>query len=916
MLTIEEPAGSSASLSFKRTSLLELPKLDNYKQISTGGVSTGAFTLAIKIDGTLWSWGTGAYGQLGQDTSVVVTTPTQVGSESNWLKVSAGFKTAFGIKSDKSLWIWGEDIRAVIAGSSTTTYYTPARFDSNKYKDISAGYDFAVAIRDDGTLWAWGKGDGYSYRLGTGDTNNYAQPVQIGSDADWRAVACAWEHCIATKSDGSLYGWGSDGGRLCLSTTPTNRTVPTKLRDPSWSHIAVGQNSSYAIEQNGTLLACSSSNTYGELGSSTTAKNLLYDGNWSTVSAGEAHALALKKDGTLWAWGRNHKGQVGTQEDNTSAIRQVGVASNWGVISAGLYQSFAQNSEGEFWAWGANDYYQLGLDYPFDKARPTLLNSTNEWDVIASGGQSTLAIKHDGTLWAWGLNQDGQLGIGNTIAQYTPVQVVEPGPWKSVAVGKHHVLAIKRDGTLWSWGGNGNGELGQGDTVGRTVPTQVGTLASWKKCAAGEVASACLYDSNSTLTMLYTWGKEDANILGRDLNTNANANANVIPATVVNSGLNWTDIAVGKDFMLGMQADGTIYSWGYNTYYQLGTTVAGPVSNPTSSKAALSSAKKMCAGDDFGAYIDVYTDEIYVWGNNSDQRLGTDKNSSLLAVYPLENVASPSKWREVSCGQDSIIAIKLDGTLWYWGRNHDGTNSFETKPTQLDLGSDFVSVASGNEHTLALKADGTLYGFGASLSGELGKAVLYVKRSSPTLIGWRKKLSNGSHTLAIEASGTLWAWGSNSYGQLGVGDYSRRNNPEQVGQSNEWKDISVGAVSSYGIKNDGTLWAWGDNSFGELGTGDTNLRLFPVQVGSATNWKSVSAGTAHVVGLKEDGTLFSWGSNAYGQLGLGTISLVPYKSTPQLVNESALFSEIMGFKNSTYTKKSDGTVWYAGQSLK
>src|SRR3989338_3865864 len=147
----------------------------NWSSVSAGGAYTSNYTAAIKIDGTLWSYGDGTY------------SPIQIGTDSNWSSVSAGYSHTVAIKTDGTLWAWG-------AGYGTTPVQVGT--DTN-WSSVSAGFWHTAAIKTDGTLWAWGRN--VEGQLGDGTGIDKSSPIQIGTDTDWLFVSAGGFHTIAIK---------------------------------------------------------------------------------------------------------------------------------------------------------------------------------------------------------------------------------------------------------------------------------------------------------------------------------------------------------------------------------------------------------------------------------------------------------------------------------------------------------------------------------------------------------------------------------------------------------------------------------------------------------------------------------------------------------------------------------------------
>ena len=272
--------------------------------------------LAIKSDGSLWAWGDNGYGQLGDSSYFDRYYPAQVGTATDWKSISCGWYYSIDIKTDGTIWVWG------------VTYQNyPVQVDTaTNWKEVSAGWFAIMAIKTDGTLWAWG--DNTYGQFGTTMPASSAVPVQVGIDNDWAHVASGAFMSAAIKANGSLWTWGG--------------------------------------------------NTFGELGDSTTSPRstpipLSSAIGWKKVSSGKEYNLAIKADGTLWAWGRNNQGQLGNNTQiNQYYPVQIGSDANWTEVSASEYEtSMAVKTDGSLWAWGYNFFGQIGDSTQIRKFVPT-----------------------------------------------------------------------------------------------------------------------------------------------------------------------------------------------------------------------------------------------------------------------------------------------------------------------------------------------------------------------------------------------------------------------------------------------------------------------------------------------------------------------------------------------------------------
>jgi len=460
-----------------------------------------AHTLGLKSDGTLWSWGLNTYGQLGNGNFNDQHIPVQVGSDNKWVDIAAGNAHSIGLKSDGTLWTWGLNIfgQLGIGNNTNISENTPVQVGlDNNWTNITAGFYHSVAIKSNGSVWGWGENI-YSELNKPTDTTIISSPVQIleNKSPQWAEVASGDNHNISLKSNGTLWGWGANNVGQLGDGTDSSRTSYIQIgNDTNWVSASTGGAHSFGIKSNGTLWGWGY-NSSGQLGDGTDSSRnqpvqIGIDNQWVTLIGGEKHSLGLKSNGTLWAWGDNTFGQLGNGS-NTSSNTPVQITGNaWVSIAAGNSHSLGLQSDGSLWAWGNNSNGQLGNNSTSNSNTPQKIGSNNNWISIAAGDFHNLALQFEGTLWTWGKNTQGQLGNNNTSDQYSPTLIGSDSTWLLVDAGGAHSHAIKANGTLWSWGNNSNGGLGTGDTLLKNAPTQIGADTNWVYISAGSLHTVAL----------------------------------------------------------------------------------------------------------------------------------------------------------------------------------------------------------------------------------------------------------------------------------------------------------------------------------------------------------------------------------------------------------------------------------------
>jgi len=326
----------------------------NWKQVVTG---RRGITAAIKTDGTLWTWGRGDYAQLGNGIAVGnrSTPVTTFAGGTNWKQVSGGGTHTAAIKTDGTLWTWGTGNYGRLGNASTTIVSTPVTTfaGGTNWKQLSCGDDYTAAIKTDGTLWTWGRAD--FGNLGNASvTVTISTPVTtFAGGTNWKQVSGGNSHTAAIKTDGTLWVWGNgDSGRLGNnSVSGVSTPVTTFAGGTNWKQVACGEVHTVAIKTDGTLWTWGRAFP-GLLGNGATAvvsvvtpiTTFAGGTNWKQVSCGVNNTAAIKTDGTLWIWGTGTSGVLGNGVASgiiSTPVTTSAGGTNWKQVSTGFNHTAA-----------------------------------------------------------------------------------------------------------------------------------------------------------------------------------------------------------------------------------------------------------------------------------------------------------------------------------------------------------------------------------------------------------------------------------------------------------------------------------------------------------------------------------------------------------------------------------------------
>jgi uncharacterized repeat protein (TIGR01451 family) len=387
---VDAAAGASLQSNISVTSVRPDPNpADNSRTVSTNvvtqtffgnasAISAGnAHTTSVRSDGTVWSWGRGFQGELGDGNfgqGVFTRTPLLVPGIDGVETIDENNAFVLALKSDGTVWGWGTNFNSQLGdGTGFNVRLRPVQtVGLTNVKGIAAGGAFGAAVKTDGTVWIWGATGHFTGNLSTTNTT----PIQLPGVTNVAAIAAGGSHLLLLKEDKTLWAIGVNARGQLGNGSSTNSTTPVQVTGLS---------------------------------------------NVSRITAGEEFSVAVKADGTVWAWGLNSSGQLGAGggsmdfSAHPNPVQVTGLPGGITNVSANDTYTLALAGDGTVWSWGNNCCNQ--------SQPPKQVPNFGNVVAIAAGEHHSVALKADGSVWCWGLNTEGEFGDCTfNVSTTTPVR--------------------------------------------------------------------------------------------------------------------------------------------------------------------------------------------------------------------------------------------------------------------------------------------------------------------------------------------------------------------------------------------------------------------------------------------------------------------------------------------------------------
>ena len=771
------------------------------------------FTVELKADGTVWSHGQNQYGQLGVGDTNSYNEPQKVKIIKNTIKNEDGSKTEI----------------------------------EDTIKDISVGNYHVLALSETGKVYAWGYGE--KGQLGTGSGYSNEEPVVVKDIyrkqlQDIVKVEAGENVSFAITSKGKVYAWGNGySSRAQLLDLPEN---------------AVDITSKYVLTGDGKVYNIS------------TKEQLPIVGKIVDLDEGTNHTVMLTNDGKAYAIGDNTYGQLSNGNNVPSETTPVAVRKNSENIFTGIKE-------------------------------------------IKAGDKTTVIVTTDGKLYACGMNDNNELGIENKeiLDVNIPQENKNIENVISANIGTNHVVAIKEDGEVDAFGYGKNGELGSRNDKNSIIPVMVG-----KDIIRTNTNNVALKVNQETTIEGYV---DYFNIFNNDIKNINYTSKDTSVATledIQENDINDETLNESRKFKIrlsGKKTGTTIVTANQENTDNVGVIQVEIV--PETENEITISPNVITNGSHT---ISLRTDgKVFTWGDNTYGQLGngTVKTSDepVEVTFPEGTIIT-----QIAAGENHNVALDSNGNVWTWGRNNNyqigNTRANQYTPYKVSNLPKVIKISAGNNNTMVITENNELYAWGLNAYGDLGLGT-YTNKVLPKKVKGIHDIidiSGGkSHYIALNRAGEVFVTGSNLYGQLGIGD-------NEIGKINEFQKVEIkdkigtidaGDISNIATTVDGYVYTWGGNTYSILGTGDKENKNVPTKLKDVKNIRQASTGKTHTILRDENNNVYVTGTNSNGQLGLGTTENKTTFEQNTLINNVIRVSA-----GDTYTAflKEDGSVWACG----
>lgn len=605
-------------------------------------------------------------------------------------------------------------------------------------------------------------------------------------------------------------------------------------------------------------------NEFGQLGTNDIISKLEPEqvvGNhtWKTLSAGHYHSLGIDINDDLYAFGYNYYGQLGLGNSGASTNRKIPTklsnnyiennvyssGAKWTKVSAGAYHSLAIDSGNKLFSFGSNSYGSLGLGDLSARITPTMVGTNLNYLPLSTGNPEEVSIIDNSYIFS-GIKKDytGQVKYLLPVGEYIisgvtsgyPIAILNSGKTELISysgenfAGSSILAGTTADGMYNFYYGNvyvnvsGDYDkvsfhtIADGYMGGENAFYYSDPDTGWQDVSAGNHHSLAIKNGE-----LYSFGHNTFGQLGTGDNTHK-----LLPIKVGNK-TDWTKVRAGNYHSLAIDSSGSLWSFGSNSHGQLGLGDNINRNVPTKISGVWQAFEDFNFSNLSSLSAVGFDDEKFVYNyTNNKQYSYEDRYLLSNGTYVISGVPSGLAIAVLNDGKQQHISysgVNYRGSKTLTGTTNDGTYNFYWGNVTVRVSGDFEKVST--------------YTYNSGYMG--GENIFYYNRQ---LNSWSDASAGVDFSIALDQNNKLWSFGKNDHGQLGLNDDTPRKLPAKLPLSN-WESVDAGANHVLVVNSDKELWTFGGNNNGQLGLGDNADRYEPTKISSEIRWSKPKAGGNH-----------------------------------------------------------------------
>jgi len=502
-----------------------LPDLGDTVIVSTGAGTTPGQTsaqLAGLTTGTKYyvrAYATTANGTAYSDQIMLTPRENILPPTTGNYMISVGFHHNVALRADGTVWCWGRGTEGQLGNGGVANSLTPVQVSGlTDVKCVAAGYDCSFAVKNDGTVWAWGYNK--NGELGLGTTANSSVPVQISSLSDVSMVSASYGLVNGTERAGfalvlvdhdTVYAWGANNNKQVENSASPSVSTPVQVPGLSdITQIYAGHSAGMALKDGGSVWVWGCDWTMS--GGGNAVRQITALGTDNVKITASNNLLSLKSDGTVWSFGDNRYGQCG-HDIGTNFVAPAAMTGVTGVadIESGNFLTVLRKTDGSVWSVGLNLNGEFGSGTAFagpeeEPYSTTLTESLIKSNIPAgtnivqtSVDLSTVAqVLDDGSIWMYGSNVYDNIGNGVTGTTHTPYML----PTINLLTGVSAMYTVTFDPN----GGTCSTLTATTDTAGRlsSLPTAARSgyrFDGWYSAATGgtSITTSTAFSADTTV---------------------------------------------------------------------------------------------------------------------------------------------------------------------------------------------------------------------------------------------------------------------------------------------------------------------------------------------------------------------------------------------------------------------------------